>query len=74
AVDGLNSGACSFFKGAAGPDVKNACLFRKMFSLHDVDEQQPIQEFNKNITHCFAVDTSSNGCLRVSFDNTLESR
>jgi hypothetical protein len=72
-VDGLNPGPCSFFKGAAGPDVKKACLFRKMFSLHDVGAQQPIQEFNKNITRCFAIDTSTDGCWRVSFDNTLES-
>jgi hypothetical protein len=74
AVDGLNPGPCSFFKGAAGPDVKNACVFRKMFSLNDVDEQQPIREFNKNITRCFATDTSSAGCRRVSFDNALESK
>jgi hypothetical protein len=73
AVDGLNPGACSFFKGAAGPDVKNVCVFRKMFSLYDVGPEQPIREFNKNITRCFATDTSSDGCRRVSFDNALES-
>jgi hypothetical protein len=74
-VDGLNPGPCSFFKGAAGPDVKEPCIFRKMFSLHDVGVQQPIREFNKNITRCFATDTSSDGCSRrVSFDNTLESK
>lgn len=74
-VDGLNPGPCSFFKGAAGPDVKDPCIFRKMFSLHDVGVQQPVREFNKNITRCFATDTSSDGCSRrVSFDNTLESK
>ena len=72
-VDGLNPGPCSFFKSAAGPDVKNACVFRKMFSLQDVGEQQPVREFNKNITRCFATDTSSDGCRRISFDNALES-
>jgi hypothetical protein len=72
-VDGLNPGPCSFVKGAGGPNVKNVCVFRKMFSLNDVDEQEPIREFNKNIVRCFATDTSSNGCRRVSFDNTLES-
>lgn len=72
-VDGLNPGPCSFFKGAAGPDVKNACLFRNMLSLRDVGTQQPIHEFNKNIIRCFATDTSSDGCRHVSFDNTLES-
>lgn len=73
-VDGINPGPCSFFKGAAGPDVKDPCIFRKMFSLHDVGIQQPIREFNRNITRCFASDTSSDGCRRVSFDNTLESK
>jgi hypothetical protein len=73
-VDGPDQGSCSFFKGAAGPDVKNVCVFREMFSLRDVGEQQPILEFNKNVTHCFATDTSSDGCHQVSFDNTLESR
>jgi hypothetical protein len=73
-VDGLNSGPCSFYKGAAGPDVDQACVFRKMYSLHDVGYQQPIREFNRNLTRCFAVDTSSEGCRRVTFDNALESR
>jgi hypothetical protein len=73
AVDGLNPGPCSFFKGAAGPDVGNACLFRPMLSLLDVGPQQPIHEFNRNITRCFATDTSSDGCWRVSFENALES-
>jgi hypothetical protein len=72
-VDGLNPGPCGFFKSAAGPDVKNVCVFRKMFSLQDVGEQQPVREFNKNITRCFATDTSSDGCRRISFDNALES-
>jgi len=74
AVDALNPGPCSFYKGASGPDVGNACLFRKMFSLRDVGPQQPIREFNKNITRCFATDTSSDGCGRGSFDNALESK
>lgn len=35
-VDGLNPGACSFYQGSAVPDVKNVCVFRKMFSLREV--------------------------------------
>jgi hypothetical protein len=73
-VDGLNPGPCSFLKGSAGPDVKAPCVFRKMFSLNDVDTQQPILEFNKNMTRCFGTDTSFDGCRRVSFANTLESQ
>jgi hypothetical protein len=73
-ADGLNPGPCSFFKGSAGPDVSNACLFRRIYSLQDVGEQQPIREFNKNITRCFATDTTADGCRRVSFDNALEYR
>jgi len=71
-VDGLNPGPCSFYKGAAGPDVTNPCVFRKMFSLRDVG-QQPIREFNRNITRCFATETSPDDCRRVSFDQTFES-
>jgi hypothetical protein len=74
AVDGLNSGVCSFFPGSAGPDVTHPCLFRKMISLNDVGPEQPIREFNKLITRCFATDTTVEGCQGVSFDNTLESR
>jgi hypothetical protein len=65
-VDGLNSGPCSFYKGAAGPDVTNACLFRKAVSLHDL--KQPVSNFNKVMTHCLATDTSSTGCRSVSFN------
>jgi hypothetical protein len=74
AVDALNPGSCSFYKGASGPDVKDACVFRKMFSVHDAGYQQPIREFNKNITRCFATDTSSDGCQRIAFANALQSR
>lgn len=50
-----------------------SAFFAKMFSLRDVGEQQPIREFNKNITRCFVTVTSSDGCGRhVPFDNTLE--
>jgi len=73
-VDSLKPGPCSFYKGAAGPDVANTCVFRKMFSLGDIGNQQPIGEFNKEMTRCFATDTSADGCKRVSFDNALESR
>jgi hypothetical protein len=69
-----HSGKCSFYPGSAGPDVTHACLFRKMFSLRDVG-YQPIEEFNENITRCFAMDTSQESCRRrVSFGNALESQ
>jgi hypothetical protein len=66
-VDGLNSGPCSFYKGAAGPDVTHACLFRKALSLHDLNNQ-PVSNFNKEMVRCLATDTSAAGCQRVSFD------
>jgi hypothetical protein len=73
-VDGLNSGKCSFYPDSAGPDVTHACLFRKMFSLRDVGYQRPIAEFNERIAKCFAMDTSTNGCIQgVSFGKVLES-
>ncbi len=73
-VDGPK-GPCSFYKGAAGPDVTNVCVFRyPNYAWHDLPEQ-PIREFNRNITRCFATDTSSEGCLRrVSFDNALRTQ
>jgi hypothetical protein len=70
-VDGLNPGPCSFFKGAAGPDVANACLFRKAVSLRDLDKQ-PISNFNKKMIRCLATDTSPAGCQSVSFDGVLQ--
>ena len=66
-VDGLNPGPCSFYKGAAGPDVTNACLFRKALSLHDLNSQ-PVGNFNKEMIRCLANDTSPTGCQSVSFD------
>ncbi len=72
-VDGLNSGTCAFFNGAAGPDVTHACIFRKMLSLHDVDAVY-LNQFNRNLIRCFATDTSPNGCQRVNFNNTLSVR
>jgi hypothetical protein len=72
-VDGPK-GPCGFYKGSAGPDVTNVCVFRSPHSWHDLPEQ-PIREFNRDITHCFATDTSSDGCLRrVSFDNALRTQ
>jgi len=70
-VDAVNPGPCSFFVGAAGPDVPNACLFRKMASLSDAGPQNNITEFNKRMTGCLAMDTSTGGCLQVSFDKVI---
>lgn len=68
-VDGLNPGPCSFYKGAAGPDVTNTCLFRKALSLQDLNmNSRPVSNFNKQMIRCLANDTSANGCLSVSFD------
>jgi len=67
-VDGPKPGRCSFFKGAAGPDVENACVFRRALSQRDFGGQ-PIREFNRRIARCFATDTTATGCGKVSFDN-----
>jgi hypothetical protein len=67
-VDALNPGPCSFYKGAAGPDVTNACLFRTALSHRDFN-RLPIAEFNRNMVRCFATDTSTDGCLRLTFDS-----
>jgi len=66
-VDALNPGPCSFYKGAAGPDVTNACLFRRAVSLRDLNK--PISNFNKQMIHCLAHNASANGCLSLSFDS-----
>jgi hypothetical protein len=66
-VDGLNPGPCSFFAGAAGPDVPDACLFRKALSLRDFANQH-LPNFNKEMIRCLATDTSDHGCLSVSLD------
>jgi hypothetical protein len=66
-VDGLNPGACSFFTGAAGPDVSDACLFRRALSLRDF-ANQPVPNFNKEMVRCLATDTSTGGCQSVSLD------
>jgi hypothetical protein len=68
-VDGLNPGPCSFFKGAAGPDVTNTCIFRRALSLRDL-RNQPVNNFNKEMIRCLANNTSTDGCQRsVSFDS-----
>jgi len=72
-VDALNPGPCSYHKGAAAPEVTNACLFRRMLSLHDLGGAS-VKEFNRNIIRCFALDSSATGCRSVSFDGTIQSR
>jgi hypothetical protein len=66
-VDGLNPGPCSFFKGAAGPGVTEACLFRKALSLLDLNKQ-PVSNFNKEMVRCLATDISPGGCKKITFD------
>jgi len=70
-VDGLNPGPCSFYKGTAGPDVTDACVFRRALSLRDFNPR-PIREFNKNITRCFADETLKKSCESVSFDRAIK--
>ena len=74
-VDGANPGPCSYYKDAAGPDVKNVCLFRKALSLHDLRgiSELPIVNFNKLLSRCFATDTSQAGCERVTLDRVPRS-
>lgn len=67
-VDGLNPGPCSLYPGAAGPDVPQACLFRKALSVRDFN-RQPIQGFNRRIIRCFATNTSNGGCQNMTFDS-----
>jgi hypothetical protein len=69
-VDALNPGTCSFYKNAAGPEVKNICLFRKALSLHDLRgaTELPIGNFNKQLVRCFATETAGKGCEGVTFD------
>lgn len=71
-VDGLNRGPCSFYKGAAGPYVRNVCVFCTGLSLRDYGKQN-FKEFNGNLAQCFERDTSLSGCKKVTFDNTIES-
>jgi hypothetical protein len=67
-VDALNPGPCSFYKGTAGPDVTDACLFRRSLSLQDLNHE-PVGYFNKKLIRCMAMDTSSTGCQNVTFDS-----
>lgn len=67
-VDGLNPGPCSYFPGAAGPDVPNACLFRRALSMHDFGSHS-IGSFNREMTRCLSDQTSSTYCSSVTLDN-----
>jgi hypothetical protein len=72
-VDGLNPGRCSFYKEAAGPGVTNTCLFRRAFSLQDLNNH-PVRNFNREMIRCLAMHTSANDCWSVSFDRVLDTR
>ena len=65
-VDGLNPGPCSFYQGAAGPEVTNVCLFRKALSFRDFGPQRNPKEFNRVMVRCFASDSPD--CRRITFD------
>jgi hypothetical protein len=67
-VDALNPGRCSFYKGAAGPDVPNACLFRKALSLHDFGHRD-LGNFNKTMMRCLANDKPASECQSITFDS-----
>ena len=66
-VDGLNPGPCSFFKGAAGPNVADACVFRRALSLKDLDGQ-PVRNFNQRMVRCLATSSTTGSCSDVTFD------
>lgn len=67
-VDGLNPGRCSFYKGAAGPDVPNVCLFRRALSLHDFGHRD-LGNFNKVMMRCLANDKPPSECQSITFDS-----
>jgi hypothetical protein len=71
-VDALNPGPCGFYKGAAGPDVTDACLFRTALSHRDFN-RLPIAEFNRKMVRCFATDASTDGCTKLKFDSVQTS-
>jgi hypothetical protein len=56
-VDGLivTPAPAALYKGVAGPDVANACLFRKMLSLR-LRAYKTLTS-SKKMTRCFATDT-----------------
>jgi len=72
-VDGINPGTCSFFAGAAGPDVTQPCIFKQMYSIRDAGAVS-LSQFNKKMIECFANDTSISGCESVKFENTPYTR
>jgi len=67
-VDSLNPGSCTFYKGAAGPNVTNVCLFRKALSLRDFGNRG-VSNFNKIMIRCMANDSPSAYCEGLTFDD-----
>jgi hypothetical protein len=67
-VDGLNPGPCSLYKGAAGPEVKNVCVFHRALSLHDFGAKS-LRNFNKAMVRCLANDAPVATCGGIRFDD-----
>ena len=74
AVDGLNSGPCSFYAGTAGPDVTKPCVFRRMATWRDAAPNS-IFEFNKSMVRCFSLQQATDGtpldCRSLTFDSAI---
>jgi hypothetical protein len=70
-VDGLSSNSCSFFKGADGPNGAPPCIFNRMLSTRDIGAVS-LNQFNRNLIQCFAINSSPDGCESVTLDNTLQ--
>jgi len=65
-VDGANPGDCALAGDATTSTVKRACLYRRMFSLRDIDPS--LELFNRAMVDCLRRDTSQTGCSEVTFD------
>lgn len=67
-VDALNPDRCSFYRGAAGPDVTQVCLFRKALSFRDFGHRN-LNNFNGMMIRCLANGLSAAQCQSITFDD-----
>lgn len=69
-LDAANTGPCSYLKGVSGPAVKNACVYRYIYSPRDLGVSiPPLREYNREMIQCFEEDTSPDGCSKITFDD-----
>jgi hypothetical protein len=66
-VDGANPGDCALAGDATTPAVKQACVYRRMYSLRDIDPS--LEWFNRAMVDCLRRDTTQDGCSKITFDN-----